>query len=164
VKQRKNLQPNKKKLRKLAQETHGRNSKRVQDTRRLREPPHQRTTIRNLDRHLAKPEEQAITRTREGRKEDPRRVQIKRRTGESNTVPPGDHRDRRGPKTATGRFLSKESRPRLIDLALTAISISPSPTPVYLHEPETKASACTNKDETKTKERKKQPQQNNLHQ
>jgi hypothetical protein len=51
--------------------------------------------------------------------------------------------------------LSKESRPRLIDLALTAISISPSPTPVYLHEPGTKASACTNKDETKTKERKK---------
>jgi hypothetical protein len=86
-------------------------------------------------------------------------VLITRRTGESYTVPPGDHRDRRGPKTATGRFLSKESQPRLIDLALNNISTGHPPTPIFLHEPENqKASACTNKDRAKTKERKnKQP-------
>jgi hypothetical protein len=126
----------------------------VQNTRRLREPPHQRTIFRSPDRHLAKQEKQAITRTREGRKEDPRRVLITRRTGESYTVPPGDHRDRRGPKTATGRFLSKESQPRLIDLALNNISTGHSPTPVYLHEPETKSLCLHQQRQRKTKERK----------
>jgi hypothetical protein len=136
----------------------------VQNTRRLREPPHQRTIFRSPDRHLAKQEKQAITRTREGRKEDPRRVLITRRTGESYTVPPGDHRDRRGPKTATGRFLSKESQPRLIDLALNNISTGHSPTPVYLHEPETKSLCLHQQRQSKTKERKKQTKQNSLHQ
>jgi len=60
-------------------------------TRRLWEPPHQRMTFRSPDRHLAKPKKQAITHMREGRKEDPRRVLITRQTGESYTVPPGDH-------------------------------------------------------------------------
>jgi len=97
----------------------------------------------------------SLTRTHEGRKEDPRRVLITRRTGASYTVPPGDHRDRRGPKTATGRFLSKESQPRLIDLALNNISTSKtSNTRLSPRARNHKAFACTNKDKAKTKERK----------
>jgi hypothetical protein len=55
----------------------------MQNTRRLQEPPQQRTTFRSPDRHLAKPEKQAITRTRGGKMEDPRRVLITRRPRES---------------------------------------------------------------------------------
>jgi hypothetical protein len=118
--------------------------------------PHQRTIFRSPDRHLAKSEKQAVTRTREGRKEDPRRVLITSRTGASYTVPPGDHQDRRGPKTATERFLSKESQPRLIDLALNNISTGKtSNTRLSPRARNHKASACTNKDKAKTKERKK---------
>jgi len=95
-----------------------------------------------------------VTRTRKGQKENPRRVQITRRPEERNAVPPSDRRDQRKPKTAIGRFLLKNSQPRLTDLALNDISTGHSPTPVYLHEPSTKASACTNKD--KTKEKKEQ--------
>jgi hypothetical protein len=100
----------------------------------------------------------SLTRTHEGRKEDPRRVLITRRTGASYTVPPGDHRDRRGPKTATGRFLSKESQPRLIDLALNNISTGKPPTPVFLHEPETiKPLLAPTKTKQKQKKEKQQP-------
>jgi hypothetical protein len=126
----------------------------VQITQRLREPPHQRMTIRSPDRHLAKPEKQAITRTREGRKADPRRVLIMRRTGESCTVPPSNRRDRRRPKTAIGRFLSKKSQPRLIDLTLNNISAGHSPTPVYLHELETKSLCLHQQRQRKQKKEK----------
>jgi hypothetical protein len=88
-------------------------------------------------------------------------VLITHRTGESYTVPPGDHRDRRGPKTATGRFLSKESQPRLIDLALNNISTGHPPTPVFLHEPETKKPLLA---PTKTKQKQKKEKTNSLHQ
>jgi hypothetical protein len=143
------------KLRNTSQETDSRKNQRVQYTLLLREPPHQRTTFRGPDRHLAKPEKQAVTRTREGRNEDPRRVLITRLPGERYTVPPSDRRDRRKPNTATGRFLPKKSQPRLIDLALNDISTGHSPTPIYLHEPATKSLCLHQQRQSKTKERKK---------
>jgi hypothetical protein len=76
--------------------------------------------------------------------------------------PPGSQRDRRGPKTATERFMSKKDQPRLTDLTLNTISAGHSPTPVYLLEPATKTSTCSQQRQRKTKERK--TKQNNLHQ
>jgi hypothetical protein len=78
----------------------------------------------------------------------------------SYTVPSGDHRDRRGPKTATWRFLSKKNQPRLIDLALNNISTGNSPTPDFLHEPETWSPLLA---PTKTKQNKEK-ENNSLHQ
>jgi len=90
----------------------------------------------------------------EGKKEDPRHVLVKRRTEESYTVSPGDHRDRRGLKTATGRFLSKKNQPRLIDLALNNISTGNPPTPAFLHEPEPEVLCLHQKRQSKTKKKK----------
>jgi hypothetical protein len=96
-----------------------------------------------------------VNRTRKGQKENSRRVQITRRPGERNAVPPSDRRDQRKPKTAIGRFLSKNSQPRLTDLALNDISTGHSPTPVYLHEPSTKSLCLHQQRQNKRKERTK---------
>jgi hypothetical protein len=85
---------------------------------------------------LLKPKKQAVTHTRKGRKEDPRCVLVMRQIGANYTVLSGDHCDRRGPTTATGRFLLKKNQLRLIDLALNNISTGNPPTPAFLHKPE----------------------------
>jgi hypothetical protein len=82
-------------------------------------------------------------------------VQITRRPGERNTDPPSDRRDQRKPKTAIGRILSKNSQPRLTDLALNDISTGHSPTPVYLHEPATESLCLHQQRQTKKKEQSK---------
>jgi hypothetical protein len=99
-----------------------------------------------------------VTRTRKGQKENPRRVQITRRPEERNAVPPSDRRDQRKPKTAIGRFLLKNSQPRLTDLALNDISTGHSPTPVYLHEPSTKSLCLHQQRQNKKKEQSKNTQ------
>jgi len=66
----------------------------------------------------------------------------------------GDHRDRRGPRTATGRFLSKKNQPRLIDLALNNISTGNPPTPAFLHEPKPEVLCLHQKRQSKTKKKK----------
>jgi hypothetical protein len=78
--------------------------------------------------------------------------------------PPGNHRDRRGPKTASGRFLSKKSQLSLTDLTLNNISAGHSPTLVNLHEPETKSLCLLQSKTKKSKRKKKKQKQNNLHQ
>jgi len=84
VKQGKNIQTKQEKFwnTSTGKQTAG-ETKRVRNTRLLREPPNNGRPPESPDRHLAKPEKQAITRTRGGRKGDPRRVQITRRPGES---------------------------------------------------------------------------------
>jgi len=99
-------------------------------------PPPQRQMIFRSPNRLLKPKKQAVTHTRKGRKEDPRCVLVMRQIGANYTVLSGDHCDRRGPTTATGRFLLKKNQLRLIDLALNNISTGNPPTPAFLHKPE----------------------------
>jgi len=131
----------------------------VRNTWLLREPPNNGRPPESPDWHLAKPKKQAITRTRGGQEGRPSACADHAPTRRELHDPPGSQRDRRGPKTATGRFMSKKSQPRLTDLTLNTISAGHSPTPVYLLEPETKSLCLLPTKTKKTKERKTKTKQ-----